>query len=108
MDIFQKGSWNLGNRILLSGKMLRISGYVINENYGKMESGINSRRSDQKGVKTQIFVFQGDFLLLLIYIIAMISLNYTQKITPGYKFTKSQENIKPLIFLQTFGIMKGL
>ena len=50
--------------------------------------------------KIQRGIFQGDVLLLLLFIIAMMSLNHTlRKCTGGYKLSVSQEKINHLMYM---------
>ena len=50
--------------------------------------------------RVQRGIFQGNLLSSQLFLIAMIPLNYIlKKFKEGYKFTKSQEKINPLIYM---------
>ena len=52
------------------------------------------------GVKMPRAIFQGDVLSLLLFIIAMMPLYYIlRNYTGGYKFTKSQEKISHIVYM---------
>ena len=51
-------------------------------------------------VKIQRIIFQGDALSSLLFIIAMIPLNYIlRKCTAGYKLSKSHDKINHLMYM---------
>ena len=51
-------------------------------------------------MKMQRGVFQGDAFSPSLFVIAIIPLNHIlRKCTGGYKFTKSRENINPLMYM---------
>ena len=55
-------------------------------------------------VKIQRGIFQGDALLPLQFLIVMMSLNYILRGTGGYEFTKSQEKINYLIYMDDINL----
>ena len=55
--------------------------------------------------KIQRGILQGESLLLLLFVIAMMPLNtILRKSTGGYKFTKSQEKINHLMYMNDINI----
>ena len=57
-------------------------------------------------VKIQRDVFQGDSLLLLLFVIAMMQLNHiSSKCTAGYKLSKSQGKINHLLYLDNIKLL---
>ena len=88
-------------------KILKISDPVKlhYESHEKLLSGINSRRLTQVETKTQRGIFQGDSFSPQLLVIAMMPLNYIlRKFKGGCKFTKSQEKMNNLMYIDDIKI----
>ena len=77
--------------------MYKISDDIINFITNSLENWreeLTVKRQTLNEIKTQRGIFQGDSLLLLLFVSEMMSLN-----TSGYKFTKSQEKVNHLMYM---------
>ena len=62
--------------------------------------GLAAGRQTQAEVKLQIVIFLEDSLSPLLFVISMLTLNYSLRKCKGdYIFTKSEEKIKPLMYM---------
>ena len=67
---------------------------LYRKKHENLESGIDNRRKVQRGI------FQGDVLSPLLFMIAMLPLNYIlRKYTAEYKLSNPQEKINHLMYM---------
>ena len=89
-------------------KMYKISDKVINFITKAMKNWkieLTAGGQSLAEVNIQRGIFQGDSLSPLLFVIAMMPLNYIlRKCTGGYKFTNSQEKINHLMYMDDIKI----
>ena len=74
--------------------------YIILKDIKNWERELTAAGQTQIEVKIQRGIFQGDSFSPLLFVIAMMPLNYIlKKYTGGYKFTKSKEKINHLMYM---------
>ena len=72
---------------------------LYGENHENLESGMESRREKLNCSENPERLFQGDALSPLLFVIAMMPLNYIFRRCTGYKFDKLQEKINHLMHM---------
>ena len=72
----------------------------INKSIKNWNIELPTRSKSLSEVKIQRCIFRGDVLSPLLFVIAMMPLNYIlRKCSGGYKLTKSQEKINHLMYV---------
>ena len=101
LDWLQNGSAKLDNKLPQNVQNITWSHKLYRENHEKLESGIDSRRKTLSWNKyPKRYIFRGDALSPLLFIIATMPLNYIlRKCTAGYKLSRSQEKINHLTYI---------
>ena len=81
--------------------------FKISNSHEKLENGINSRWKSFTEDKIQIGIFQEHSHSSLSFVIAMMPLNYIiRKCTGGHKFSKSQEKINYLMYMDNITLFE--